>query len=57
MAKEKKTYWVDVDYRFGPVETYHVEATSPAEARKKAKKQYIADYFRSSYLKTFIYNN
>ena len=55
MAKEKKTYVVDVDYRFGPVETYSVEASSTAEARKKAKKKYMADYFRQFYLKTFIY--
>lgn len=56
MAKEKRTYRVEVDYRFGPVETYSVEATSAADARKKAKKLYMADYFRRSYIKTFIYD-
>lgn len=52
--KEKKQYEVDVDFKYGPIETYTVEATSAAEARKKAKAKYVADYFRKSYLKTCV---
>ena len=52
--KEKRTYEVDVDFKYGPIETYTVEATSIAEARKKAKAKYAADYFRKSYLKTCV---
>ena len=53
--KEKKTYTVDVDYEYGPVETYWVEACSAAEAKEKAKALYIKDYFKKSYLKCFVY--
>lgn len=53
--KLKKTYTVDVDYRYGPIEFYRVEASSVAEARKKAKDRYAKDYFNKHYLKTFIY--
>lgn len=52
--KEKKWYTVDVDFEYGPIETYTVEATSAAEARKKAKARYASDYFRKSYLKTSV---
>ena len=52
--KEKRTYEVDVDFEYGPIETYRVEATSAAEAQKKAKAKYAADYFRKSYLKTCV---
>lgn len=52
--REKKTYEVDVDFEYGPIETYRVEATSATEARKKAKAKYAADYFRKSYLKTCV---
>lgn len=52
--KEKRTYEVDVDFKYGPIETYRVEATSTAEARKKAKAKYAADYFKKSYLKTCV---
>lgn len=53
--KEKRTYEVDVDFEYGPIETYRVEAASATEARKKAKAKYVADYFRKSYLKTYVY--
>ena len=52
--KEKRTYEIDVDFKYGPIETYRVEATSAAEARKKAKAKYAADYFRKTYLKTCV---
>ena len=54
MAKEKKFYTVDVDYEYGPIETYTVEATSAPEAKKKAVAMYVKDYFRKSYLKASI---
>lgn len=53
--KEKKTYTIDVDYEYGPVETYTVEAYTVAEAKKKAKALYIKDYFKKSYLKCYAY--
>ena len=52
--KEKKWYTVDVDFEYGPIETYTVEATSAAEARKKAKAKYASDYSRKSYLKASV---
>lgn len=54
--KEKKTYTIDVDYKFGPVETYRIEAYSKAEARKKAKAMYAKDYFKKTYMTTYIYD-
>lgn len=54
MAKEKKTYEIDVDYEYGPIETYTVEASSVAEARKKAKAKYAREYFKKTYMKTYI---
>ncbi len=50
----KRQFTIDVDYEYGPTETYVVEATSVAEARKKAKAKYVADYFRKGYLKTYV---
>lgn len=54
--KEKQIYTIDVDFEYGPVETYRIEATSAAEARKKAKDKYAKAYFSKKYLKTFIYD-
>lgn len=54
MKKEKKIYSISVDYHYGPWETYSVEATSVAEARKKAKAMYAKDYFKKSYMKTYV---
>lgn len=54
MAKEKKIYDITVDYHYGPIDTFRVEATSVAEARKKAKAKYARMYFRRSELKTYI---
>lgn len=55
MKAEKKTYTIDVDYEYGPVETYYIEARSTAEARKKARAKYAQDYFKKTYMKTYIY--
>jgi len=55
MKTETKTYTIDVDYEFGPIETYIVEARSSYEACKKAKAKYARDYFKKSYMKTYIY--
>jgi hypothetical protein len=55
MAKEKKTYQIDVDYEYGPVEMYYVEASSTREARAKAKQLYVRNYFKKSLMKTYIY--
>lgn len=52
---EKQIYTIDVDYKYGPVEIYHIEATSAAEARKKAKDKYAKAYFSKKYMRTFIY--
>jgi hypothetical protein len=49
--RTKKTYTIDVDYEYGPVETYTVEAYTLSEAKKKAKSLFVKDYFRKSYLK------
>lgn len=49
-------YTVDVDYEFGPAETYTVEATSKAEAKKKAMALYAKDYFKKKCLKAFIFS-
>lgn len=54
--KEKQIYTIDVDYKYGPIETYYIEAASAAEARKKAKDLYAKSYFSKKYLKTFIYD-
>lgn len=55
MTKEKKTYTIDVDYHYGPIVTYRVEAYSPSEARRRAKARYAKDYFKRTYMKTYIY--
>ena len=49
--KTKRLYTIDVDYEYGCIDTYEVEACSRAEAFKKAKDKFIRDYFRKSYLK------
>ena len=54
--KEKQIYTIDVDYKYGPIETYRIEAASVAEGRKKAKDRYAKEYFSKKYLKTFIYD-
>jgi len=57
MAKEMKTYRVDVDHPYGTMETYTVEASSVASARKKAKARYVKDIFTKRNLKTFVYGH
>lgn len=57
MANEMKTYRIDVDYEFGVIETYRIVASSPSEARKKAKERFAREYFKKTYLKTYIYQN
>ena len=51
MAKEKQTFEIYVDYQFGPDETYTVEATTLAQAKKKAVARYMREYFKKSYIK------
>lgn len=51
MAKEKQTFEIYVDYQYGPDETYTVEATTLAQAKKKAINRYMKDYFKKSYIK------
>lgn len=55
-SEEKtKIYMVDVDFKYGPIETYRVKAKSRSEARKKAKERYVKDYFRKNYMETYVY--
>ena len=54
MAKEKKTYCINVDYYYGPIETYYVDAYSLYEAKKKAKARYAREYFKKDYMKTYV---
>ena len=49
--KEKQIYEIFVDYHYGPCEEYRIEATSLAEAKKKAKTRYAKEYFRKSLIK------
>lgn len=49
--KEKQTYNIFVDYHYGPCEEYRIEATSLAEAKKKAKARYAKEYFKKSLIK------
>ena len=49
--KEKKTFEIYVDYHYGPDEVYVVEATSLAEAKKKAIARYMREYFKKSYIR------
>ena len=49
--KEKKVYEIFVDYHYGPCEEYSIEATSLAEAKKKAIARYVKDYFKKSLVK------
>lgn len=49
--KQKKTFEIYVDYHYGPDEVYVVEATSLAEAKKKAIARYMREYFKKSYIR------
>lgn len=49
--KKKTIYEIFVDYHYGPCEEYRIEATSLAEAKKKAKARYAREYFKKSYIK------
>ena len=51
--KEKKTYEIYVDYHYGTGETYVIEATSLAEAKKKAISRYAREYFKKSYIRAY----
>lgn len=58
MEKEEgktKIYMVDVDFKYGPIETFRVKAKSRSEARKKAKERYVKEYFRKNYMTTYVY--
>ena len=54
-TEKTKIYMVDVDFKYGPIETYRVKAKSRSEARKKAKERYVKDYFRKNYMETYVY--
>ncbi len=54
MANGWKRYRVDVDYHYGPWETYVVSARSVEEARKLAKERYAKEYFKKGFMKTYV---
>ena len=51
IKKEIKEYEIFVDYEYGCCDTFCVMAKSPAEAKRKAIKKYMQEYFKKSYLK------
>ena len=54
MANGYRRYKVDVDFYYGPWETYYVSARSVAEARRIAKARYAREYFKKGYMKTYV---
>ena len=54
MANGWQRYRVDVNYEYGPWDTFVVNARSVPEARKIAKEKYAKIYFKKGYMKTYV---
>ena len=46
-----KQFEIDVDYYYGPIETYTINARDLKSAKKKAKAKYMREYFKKSLIK------
>ena len=46
-----KQFEIEVDYYYGPVETYIINARDLKSAKKKAKDRYMREYFQKSLIK------
>ena len=46
-----KEFEIDVDYYYGPIETYTIMAKDLKSAKKKARDKYMREYFKKSLIK------
>ena len=46
-----KQFEIDVDYYYGPIETYTISARDLKSAKKKAKAKYMREHFKKSLIK------